>query len=528
MTTPAQTLELLLESGHALSSTLDLGELLTTVLKLGARVVNAETASILLLDDKTHELYFDVALGLGEEASKVRLKLGQGIAGTVAKEQKPCIINDVKMDERWSPSTDKQSGFVTRSILAVPVMIRGRLIGVLEAINKQGGGFEETDLHSFEAFASQAAVSIDNARLFTSLLEERFRLHTVFSQMTDGAFLADDKGFILISNEAAKKCLAVGETPLASLKENFQNLRVTPDLPTLLAGDSPVQEFVAEREHPKKLILAGTATRIALGAGHKGSGSGGGKAALDTGWLWVFRDVTNSRVQEGLKRTFLSLISHKLKTPLVSIIGYSDILQSNFSDKPGDEVAAKAANAILTQGKKLSELVDKLLKYTTLEDAQAGLDYVPCPVNEIIAEMLAPLKDWLAERKAKVEYSGSPLVVIGEKSQLVEVFKNLVENAVKFDTKPEKTVRIDAEDDTGMGRISVTDTGPGIPPEDQDRILSQFHQIESSFTGQMHGWGLGLPFVQKVIEKHRGRLIFESKLDSGTKVTILLPLSRSA
>lgn len=526
MTTPAQTLELLLEAGQALSSTLDLGELLTTVLKLGAKVVNAETASILLLDDKSKELYFDVALGLGEEASKVRLKMGQGIAGTVASERKPCIINDVKQDARWSPATDKRSGFVTRSILAVPVMIRGRLIGVLEAINKQGGGFGESDLHAFEAFASQAAVAIDNARLFSSLLEERFRLHTVFSQMTDGAVLADDKGGILISNEAARKCLAVGETTLSSLTESLKELSVKPDLPTLLAGETPAQVFEAVRENPKKLILAGTATRIALGAGQKEGGAG--KALVDTGWLWVFRDVTESKLKEGLKRTFLSLISHKLKTPLVSIIGYSDILQSNFKDKPGEEVSAKAAGAILTQGKKLSELVDKLLKYTTLEDTQATVVYEPCPVDAIIGEALKVMKDWLAERKAKVEYAATTMVVVGDKSQLVEVFKNLLENAVKFDAKPEKTVRVSTTTGAGMGRIAVADTGPGIPPEDQDKILSQFHQIEASFTGQIHGWGLGLPFVHKVIEQHRGQMVFESKLGSGTTVTVLLPLGRAA
>src|ERR1700758_5280938 len=162
----AQRLELLLEVARLLSSKLELSELLTTVLELSSRVVDAETASLLLLDEAAQELYFDVALGLGEGASKVRLKLGQGVAGSVAQNRKPETINDVRQDPRWSPQMDAQSGFVTRSILAVPILRKGRLIGVIEAINKRGGPFVEDDVAAFEAFASQAGVAIENARLF--------------------------------------------------------------------------------------------------------------------------------------------------------------------------------------------------------------------------------------------------------------------------------------------------------------------------------------------------------------------------
>ena len=110
----ARTLELLLEVGQLLSSKLEVGELLTTVLGLSTRVVGAESASLLLVDEKTQELYFDVALGLGAEAAKVRLKAGQGIAGAVAANRKAEIINDVRADPRWSPAMDEQSGFITR------------------------------------------------------------------------------------------------------------------------------------------------------------------------------------------------------------------------------------------------------------------------------------------------------------------------------------------------------------------------------------------------------------------------------
>ncbi|MBI4061355.1 MAG: GAF domain-containing protein, partial [Elusimicrobia bacterium] len=131
--TNEQTLELLLEVGRLLSSKLEIGELLTSVLELSTRVVEADSASLLLLDEQTRELYFDVALGLGPSAAKMRLPLGEGIAGSVAEQRAPEIINDVRLDPRWSPEMDAQSGFVTRSIMAAPMLLKGRLVGVLEA-----------------------------------------------------------------------------------------------------------------------------------------------------------------------------------------------------------------------------------------------------------------------------------------------------------------------------------------------------------------------------------------------------------
>src|SRR5262249_18822827 len=105
-----ESLQVLLEVCLLLSSKVDLPELLKTILSLASRVVNAETGSLLLLDPKTQELYFDIALGLDPKVSKIRLKMGQGIAGAVAQAGKSIIINDAKSDPRWNSNIDKQSG----------------------------------------------------------------------------------------------------------------------------------------------------------------------------------------------------------------------------------------------------------------------------------------------------------------------------------------------------------------------------------------------------------------------------------
>jgi signal transduction histidine kinase len=504
-TRDAKRLELLLQVGRLLSSKLDLQELLTTVLGLAARVADAETASLLLLDPAKDELYFDVALGLGEEAAKIRLKMGQGIAGTVAQSRASEIINDVRRDPRWSPKMDEQSGFVTRSILAVPILLKGKLVGVVEAINKRGGGFDDADREALEAFASQAGVAIDNARLFSSLRDEKFKLETVFAQMHDGALLVDAAGGTVLANDAAKRLL--GE-PLDDARKALGALELKPAVEELLAGTAGEADFVAVRREPTLLVVSGRVTRAPLAGGE--------------GRLLIFRDTTEAARQETLKRTFLSLISHKLKTPLASVIGFSDVLASSLEDS-ADPMTIKAARSINEQGQKVAALVDKLLRYTTLESPEAAPRLAAVPVDEAVTEALKALSAELAAREARVDFVPSGVTVSADREMLVQVLKDLVENAVKFDPKPAPTVAVRVKADDGFAALSVSDLGPGIPPEAHEAVFSRFHQVEKDFTGQKDGMGLGLPYVKKVAELHGGRVSLRSTLGEGTTVVVTLP-----
>lgn len=511
---PRKSLQILLEACLLLSSKLDLPELLKAILSLASRIVEAEAASLLLLDPAAQELYFDVALGLDPEVSKIRLKIGQGIAGTVALEGKPVIIADARRDPRWNPAVDRRSGFVTRSILAAPMTIKGRLIGVVEAINRLGGPFSDADRRIFEAFCSQAAVAIENARLFASLNEEKAKLDAAFSQMRDGVVLAGEEGRILLANPAANRLLGLGDAPAGSLSDALRAVKLHPPLERLAAPSPEPLAFEIVRDKPKKLVLAGAASSFKFEAV--------GSRPASVGRFLVFRDVTEERQEELLKRSFLSLVSHKLKTPLASITGFSEVLLSE-SDLP--PMTRKPIETICSQGKKLTELVEKLLAFTTLEglDPQQ-LQQKPFDLGVAVSDALSGLGSWLAGQKAQVVVELAPgSTVFGDFSLIRGALKHLIENGVKFNPKPEKKLRVCSAIQDGFVVVRVEDDGPGIPPEDLERVLSKFHQVESSFTGQVEGAGLGLPFVKKVAEFHGGRLWLESKLSQGTAAAFTLP-----
>jgi GAF domain-containing protein len=160
------------ETSVRLNSLLNLPELLDAILESATGLLDAETSSLLLLDEATNELVFEVATGGSETLREMRIPATQGIAGWVMQHDQPVIVGDVSKDQRFSSSVDESSGFSTRSMLAVPLKIRDHKIGVVEVINKHGdAGFNDRDQEIATAFAAQAAIAIDNARLYRQLAD---------------------------------------------------------------------------------------------------------------------------------------------------------------------------------------------------------------------------------------------------------------------------------------------------------------------------------------------------------------------
>ena len=163
----------LVNASVSLNSLLSLPDLLAAIMRTATDLMDAETSSLMLLDEKTNELTFEVATGdPAAEVAQMRVPADQGVAGWVLKHKKAAVVNDVQKDERFYSQIDRASGYKTRSMLAVPLDIRGRMIGVVEMINKRdNGGFTERDQEIAVAFAAQAAVAIENARLYLKLAD---------------------------------------------------------------------------------------------------------------------------------------------------------------------------------------------------------------------------------------------------------------------------------------------------------------------------------------------------------------------
>ena len=155
----------LMEVAALVNSTHDLDHVVSHAVVSACRLTGAETGSLLLIDDATQELRFEVVLGRqSDDLKKLRIPKGQGIGGAVAEKNTPMIIPDVQADARFFKVSDDTTNFVTRSMIAVPLHVKGRVIGVLQAINKKVGTFDHADLKLAIALANLVAPAIDEAR----------------------------------------------------------------------------------------------------------------------------------------------------------------------------------------------------------------------------------------------------------------------------------------------------------------------------------------------------------------------------
>lgn len=167
-------LGMLYEVATVMGSTLDLPELLKSIVERTQVALRSEACTLMLLDEATEELVFEIPTGEAESALRqLRIPLSQGICGWVARTGQPAIVNDPQADSRFDTQVDQNSGFVTRQALAVPLRVRGQISGVLEVLNKMGNlPYSDEDLDLLTTLAGQAAVALDNAQLYTSLQAE--------------------------------------------------------------------------------------------------------------------------------------------------------------------------------------------------------------------------------------------------------------------------------------------------------------------------------------------------------------------
>ncbi len=163
----------LLEVGRVVSSTLDLRELLTKIMSTATQVMRCETSTVYLVDEQTNELYFHIVQGdpnVGAKLQEIRLPMGTGLAGWCAQNNKTVMVPDTEKDPRFFKGADKKSGFVTRSMICVPMRLKDKIIGVLQVLNRTGDiPFNEHDVEMLENMANQAVSAIENARLYENI-----------------------------------------------------------------------------------------------------------------------------------------------------------------------------------------------------------------------------------------------------------------------------------------------------------------------------------------------------------------------
>lgn len=249
--------------------------------------------------------------------------------------------------------------------------------------------------------------------------------------------------------------------------------------------------------------------------------------------------VLESLQNEENSTKMLSLVSHKLKTPLSIINGYSEAILSQSSKEKFSPFTAKALEEINKQGTKLCNLVDKLLFFNKVEALQPKdlakksvnlKNLVKTSANDAIShdEETATVSagSTISKKGTFIEIDcPSSLEIKADEELMAFLLEELMANAIKFNNKAEKIIKVQCAHHGDSISISVRDYGTGIRPQDVNKIFERFYQVDDYFTGQIDGWGLGLPMVKKILDLHGGSISVISDRGLGSIFTVSIPVS---
>jgi PAS domain S-box-containing protein len=523
------------------TSSIDTHEVYKLVVQKLNEYFNVDAGSLLLRDDATDDLVFVMTLEGGEEKlAGVRVPPGQGVVGHVVTTLHWEIVHDAQNDPRFYGKVSEDVGYVTRSILCVPMIVKDRVIGAIELLNKHDGRFTEDEAERLMRMAAFIGVAIQNALLFQQVADGRDRLEAILNSTADGILMADMHGAVLTANPTAAELFEAAESALigCTLEDLLQGLharahevvaRTRGGEGTNGDGPAPIQISEIELRDPRHRFLLHFATPVRDAAGEV------------FGQLAVFRDITQEKELEQLREDYTGMLVHDLRAPLTSIMNGVMMVRRGLGGPVTDQ--QQELLKIAHQGSQtLLELINTMLDISKMEQGSMTLDLKPLAPYAIVDQAIERLQGSAGAQRVQLEQRmavGLPLIE-ADSEKIVRVLQNLIDNAIKF-SPTNGVITLGACFYGGRSSLPadlplhppihekdrliiwVQDRGPGIPRAYYERIFEKFGQVRG---GKVRGTGLGLTFCKLAVESHGGRIWVESEEGAGSVFAFTLPIKR--
>jgi signal transduction histidine kinase len=490
----ARQMATLNELTRSLTSTLELEPLLNRIMKSAVEIIDCEAGSLLLVDEETGESVFEVAIGpVGSNLKGKRLPAGVGLVGKAVKTKQAIIENDVQMNSDWF-NTDETTGFSTRDLLVVPLVVKDNVIGVLEVLNKKDRSpFNKKDQELLTAFAAQVAVAIENARLYTQTDQElaarvdelsvmqgidrelnaSLDIKRVMTITLESALLNSESEAGLIGSIEESKLHVIAckgypdndldffeQTPVVDLPGLQQVLGEYDAQPLLLQfGPSKVDEVSKQKPdstqdntHEWALLPAAKSRllvpikweSIVIGIIFLESVGRSGFSKDSTAFLSRLSDhaaiaISNAQLYDQVQRAnsakseFVSAAAHELKNPLTSIKGYSDLLVGG-AVGPVSENQANFLSTIRSNAERMGTLVSDLQDISRIEAGQLELKFSSESLEVLTEEVINSLRKAIEDKGQDLEIQlpeDLPKIWC-DNTRLIQVLTNLVSNAHKY------------------------------------------------------------------------------------------------
>ena len=521
--------------GQLISSSRDQDRLLSRILQWIETELEAEAASVMVIDEKHRHLRFVAATG--EKAEQIKdftVELGHGIAGHVAATGEALLINDAASDPRQAQDIAQAVDFPVTTVLAVPMHLHGEVVGVVEALNKrEAAPFTEDDAGLLAVIAQQAAMFLDSARLYAELQQrvdfanaelreanarlndEKARVETLVEQMASGVVATDARDRVILINNAAEQMLqlskaaALGEPILAVVDDN----RIADLFARPLSIESGVH--IEQMELPAG---SGRIVRLHLALVEDN--------LQHLGKCLVMTDVTHFVELNRMRTDLISFVSHELQNPLSALDGFVTLLAADTAH------LSTESNSYIQQidrlTKRMQYLVADFLNISRIEaDRPLFMRW-----KTIDSSGLQHLTDNIIELQRHDTASHNFITDIpddlpplrADRHKLEEILTNLISNAIKFSPQG-GTVKVAAQTEGNFVKISVSDEGIGISEQQMPHLFQRFRRLHENEQKKVSGTGIGLFLCKHLVEAHGGTIEVESEPGIGSTFSFTIPIA---
>jgi PAS domain S-box-containing protein len=496
----------LLEISRAITQELDLEKLLARILYISIEMLAGQAGLIALREPQGG---WTVAASQGIPPAFLRQL--NPLLSSVPDHEEPARYELPEIN-RLLQNLTRRASWGLLSGVVLPLIGHGQVVGVIFIFRNYSGAFSQS-------FADQAAIAVHNAQLYAQVSREKQRLDALLDSAADGILILGPDHIIENCNPAFARMLGATREAIRgkSHEEIVRWYKVNEDL-TLQKAEArgwpltPNATLYVEGDMERQ-----NGVPLPVGITYAPSVSGDGRLI---NIVATIRDITRFREADELKSTFISVISHELKTPIALIKGYVSTLRREDATWER-EIVADSLAVIEEEADRLTNLVENLLDASRLQAGALSINQADVDLVALVKRIAERFQVQTDSHKLVVDFPPDFPIILGDEDRLAQVLSNLVSNSIKYSPAGGE-IRFRGQVRPEHVIICVSDQGPGIAPDDIPHVFDRFYRA-SEASRKTKGAGLGLYLARAVIEAHNGRIWVDPKPDSGARICFSLP-----